>query len=404
MRSEDSAHRATVLVSLFMGISVLAVPSFSVSANSPPWISVPDYTDVVRGVPYLFSVTASDPDPDPLMFTWDWGDGKVSVTTTDSAIHTYVLYGSYVLTVWADDSTGITNPPHNVSDTGRIGFYPGLNHLPVMTTSGFTASNATPWTGEVVTFCATPTDIDGDILDITFDFGDGTDSVTLTQSDPNTTLTVTHRYLTEGTFFPYVTFTDWITPPVTRYSTDMIPPWYVTTHGSYFDLDLEWGWNFVSLPLVGYGYMASLLPLNHGDMVVGYDWVAQEYDQVYFVDFELDDFELEDSCGYWIYSNVARAITIFGDLPTTLQSRYIDVPNTGGWATFGFTGLNGTRWASDMEGMFTGTIDLVVEWDPAIQGFSNTYFAAWNEGDFQLSPGKAYWVYFEMDGTLTYTP
>jgi hypothetical protein len=327
------------------------------------------------------------------------------VTTTKSTRHTYKFTGDYTLTVWADDQTGITTPPHNVSDAGDITVIPPTtNHAPAMLTSGFTVSNANPWVGQLVTFYATPTDSDNDILDVTIDFGDGT-TYTVTQGDVNATVIVTHSYSTASDFFPSVTFTDTIAAAVTKYSTDMVPMWWVTTQVPSFDLNLLAGWNFVSLPFVGYGYMASMLDLGPGDLVVGYNPLIQDYDQTYFWDFAEVDFALEDSCGYWIYSSVANTLTIQGSYPSVLQSMNIDVPDAyGGWAAVGFTGLDTTRWASDIVGMYTGGIDLVVEWDPTIQDYSNTYFAMWNEGDFQLSPGMCYWVYFLGDGTLTYLP
>lgn len=171
-----------------------------------------------------------------------------------------------------------------------------------------------------------------------------------------------------------------------------------------FNLSLVAGWNFVSLPLAGYGYMASMLDLGPGGLVVGFNSTTQNYDKTFFCDFGEVDFALEDSVGYWIYSSVANTLTIGGSYPSVQQSLNIDVPDSGGWAAVGFLGSGATRWASDIVDMFSGSIDLVVKWDQALQDFTNTYFAIWEEGDFQLTTGMCYWVYFLGDGVLTYLP
>jgi hypothetical protein len=200
--------------------------SVQIYSNSPPIVDVGDYTNVGRNTLYTFSLTASDSNTrDVLRYTWVWGDGESSVTTTQSTRHSYKTNGQYTLTVWADDQTGITSPAHNVSDTGQVEVKnPTGNIAPTMTTSGFGVSTATPWTGQEVRFWANATDANGDILDIVIDFGDGTTSGTITQSDPNATVTVTHVYATEDMFFPAVTFTDLKSAAITKYSSDMVQP------------------------------------------------------------------------------------------------------------------------------------------------------------------------------------
>ncbi|MFH1579864.1 MAG: PKD domain-containing protein [Thermoplasmatota archaeon] len=368
--------------------------------NNPPQIIVPDEPHVPWWEPYVFHVTASDSDTrDTLKFTWDWGDGEVSVTTTPTCSHTYKIRQNYVLTVWADDGTGITNPPHNVSDTGRVHVYPIPNHAPTLL--NFTVSNVNPWNGQPVTFWATPIDLDGDILGVTFDFGDGNSSGIIYQSAPNTTVSATYTYLNAGDWFPSVTYTDTVTAPKVGFSTDF--SWYVTVRGSHFILDLVQGWNLVSLPLIGYGYKASTLPLNPGDSVVR--WNEHGY-QILIIGIPMTDFAIAPSTGYWI--NVptgTRTLTLYGYIPNTTQSRDITVPAGGGWALIGFAGLNTSRHASDIPAMFNpGAITTVAKYNPVTRTYSSWLSVIPVVNDFVLVPGEGYWALCSASGTLSYSP
>ncbi len=382
--------------------------SIQVTQNLPPSITVGDYMNVDKNQLYTFSVTATDPNTrDPLRYTWVWGDGQNSVTTTKSTRHTYKFLGPYTLTVWVDDQTGITSPSHNVSDTGAIQVVqPSTNHAPVMTTSGFTVSNAGPWVGVAVTLYATATDADGDILDVTFDFGDGT-TYTQTQSDPNASVAVAHIYSTVNEFFPSVTFTDGMAAAVTKYSTDMSPMWWVTT--TWLPLNLVAGWNLVSVTPMGFGYMASTLGLATGDVVVSWNPATQTYDKTYTVGVSppFKDFAIAGSTGYWIFCGAARTLALQGSFPTTTQTRSITVPASGGWVIVGFNSLSTTMKASNIPSMWSvpSGVSIVAAYNPVTMEYQT-----WTPGsppfkDFYLVPGNAYWVYFTSSGgTLTYNP
>jgi ABC-type transport system substrate-binding protein len=391
-----------------IGLATRPVPrtqSVQVTVNSPPIISVGDYPSVVKGKTTTFTCAASDSNiRDVLKFTWVWGDGGVSVTTTQSTRHTYDHTGDYTLRVWADDGTGITSPPHNASDTGLVHVVnSGVNHAPTLL--NYTVSNANPWTGQAVTFWATPIDLDGDILDVTFVFGDGFSSGVITQSAPNATVSVTHAYMTASDWFPSVIFTDTIAAPVTKYSTDMSPAWWVTSHGSYFVLNLGTGWNMVSLPLVGFGYKASTLGLLTDDVVSGYNTSTKVYDQNYIVGRSpaRNDFTLVESTGYWIYAGGARVLRISGNVPTGTQTLTVTVPVGGGWAIIGFLGLNATRHASDIKTMYSGGTVTTVAGYITATGAYQVYIGT-PRTDFLLVPGQGYWIYVTASGVLTYTP
>jgi PKD repeat protein/ABC-type transport system substrate-binding protein len=146
----------------------------SVGPNHAPTLSVPDFGSVQVKQSQTYSVTAADADTrDELRYTWDWGDGTVTVTTTPSTSHSYSWRGTYVVTVYVDDLTGLDG--HNVSDTGTVYVVNPSNKAP--TILDFDVSNDNPYVAQTVTFYANASDNEGDPLTFTFDFGDGTEEV-----------------------------------------------------------------------------------------------------------------------------------------------------------------------------------------------------------------------------------
>ncbi|MGB2581972.1 MAG: PKD domain-containing protein, partial [Thermoplasmata archaeon] len=168
----------------------------SVAANQPPTISVSDFADIPVKETRTYTVTASDPE-DSMEFTWIWGDGDVSVTSVPSADHMYNVKGTYDLTVWADDLTGLAG--HRVPAASHVYVYnPQTNKVPVI--SGFSADDITPSTWQEVTFTGSASDLDGDPLTFTVEFGDG--SFYVESFGPNSgesiTVTAEHTYESSG--------------------------------------------------------------------------------------------------------------------------------------------------------------------------------------------------------------
>lgn len=182
----------------------------SVSRNHAPSISVSDYVNIEKDVPNDYTVTALDVDPrDDLRFTWYWGDGDVSVTTTDTASHTYRGRGTFQLTVWADDLTGLED--HNVSDTAQVYVYSsGSNMAPVVIE--FTVEpTGTVFTEQTVTFSASARDEEGDALTFTVAFGDGTyasESFASTTSNQRVDFSADKAYATGGEYTVYLYIND----------------------------------------------------------------------------------------------------------------------------------------------------------------------------------------------------
>ncbi len=154
-----------------------------VAGNNAPTISVPNYLNVERNAEVTFDITAQD-DEDSILVTWIWGDGETTVTTGPSATHTYSNLGYYTLTVWVDDLTGLDG--HNLSRDCMIYVYNPSQNVPAGIEE-FTVNIPDPYTGQEVEFTAKAIDSDGDPLQFTIQYGDGTSEVvSFGSSAPNT--------------------------------------------------------------------------------------------------------------------------------------------------------------------------------------------------------------------------
>jgi hypothetical protein len=178
-----------------------------------------------------------------------------------------------------------------------------------------------------------------------------------------------------------------------------------TIDPTFFALSLATGWNFVSAPLVGYGYKASTLGLMPGDTVTQWNPATKVY-QNYIVGLPVNDFNINPSTGYWInVPSGTRTLALYGTNPNATQSKTVTVPATGGWAIIGFVGLNTTRHASDIPAMYSGgSVMTVSAWNPVTKAYMSWLSIIPTVNNFLLVPGQAYWVLFSASGTLTYTP
>ena len=372
--------------------------------NSPPSVDVPDDQTGISATSTVFKTTCRELDAaDRLRVTWDWGDGKLSVTEHQSnggnytalTSHTYMLKQMYNLTVWIDDLTGF--PGHNVSDWGGVANIPLSDTPPVI--ESLTADKPTPFTGQLVTFSATAMDFDYDMCVVAFEFGDGT-SVEVIQPMPHWTVSVQHTYLVPGVYsaFAYA-FDGYI------FSLPSVPISIEVSDASFY-LELIPGWNFVTIPPVGWGYMTSTLGLATGDIVASWNPATQSYNQVYVVGVSppFKDFAIAESTGYWIHAVGSETLALQGTIPAAPQSRTITVPATGGWAIIGFNSLRTDLDASDVPAMYTGgSVTQVVAYDQPMHVYK-VYNVLLPFTDFSLIPGNAYWIFVTASGTLTYDP
>jgi hypothetical protein len=131
--------------------------------------------------------------------------------------------------------------------------------------------------------------------------------------------------------------------------------------------------------------------------------------QSHIVGIPVNDFAIAPSTGYWINVPIGtRALTLYGSVPTTTQSKTITVPASGGWAILGFLGFNMTRHASDIVKMYSGgnlsTIKSVAYYNPVTKSYTSWLSIIPTVNNFLLVPGQAYWISCGASGTLTYTP
>ena len=174
-----------------------------------------------------------------------------------------------------------------------------------------------------------------------------------------------------------------------------------------FGLPLESGWNLISIPSDGYGYRASTLGLKNGDLVTDWDSTTQKYTKTYIVGVSppSQDFDINPSTGYWIFTGSHERINLKGNIPTAKQSKNLVVPAGGGWTVVGFESLNVTRYASDITKMLNGSavVTTVLSYN-TLTGSYKQYLPAIPPTDFVLAPGRAYWCWVTANSTLSYSP
>jgi len=126
---------------------------------------------------------------DTFSYQWDFGDGSATVAgTTPGEVHSFGNQGTYVVTVTVTDNGGASS-----SDSVTVTV---SNAAPVLVSMSVPGGNE----GQALTFSSSATDIGGDTLLYTWDFGDG--------SPLALGATVTHSYGDDGTYVVTVTVDD----------------------------------------------------------------------------------------------------------------------------------------------------------------------------------------------------
>jgi PKD repeat protein len=342
-----------------------------------------------------FTASAKDPTGDGLHFSIDCGDGTFvnvdtpatgnNVVVTVTASHTYMSAGTMNAHLYVTDGLSNTTLATPVIVTVT------LNSPPVVTP----LTPKTAWAGSSASFSAIAVDPDGDPMRYTWDFGDGTPL----QAGPTTT----HIYAKAGmyTFTVYVDDLKGIAGHNVSSS---------ATASIAFNLALVAGWNFISLPLAGYGYMASTIGLATGDMVSSWNSMTQKYDNTYIkgISPPVMDFAIAPSTCYWVWVAAAKTLHLYGSVPTTMQSKAFNLPTMGGWIAVGLLGVNTFYHASDIPKMWngTGTISLVAYYNAATGKYHPWIYAVPVLNNFLLVPGQGYWCWVTAGpgGTLSYMP
>ncbi|MCJ7488535.1 MAG: PKD domain-containing protein, partial [Thermoplasmata archaeon] len=140
--------------------------SITVIANAAPLLSELIDMDELVDNEVTFTVSPFDPDGDDMSTWWDFGDGSDMAEGT-TVTHSYDAVGDYVYRVYVNDGHG-----HNVTAAAIVYVFDPSTNLPpeIIALEDKTGLVYAP-----LTFNVTTTDPNGDDLDYTWDFGDGSD-------------------------------------------------------------------------------------------------------------------------------------------------------------------------------------------------------------------------------------
>jgi hypothetical protein len=293
--------------------------------------------------------------------------------------------GTYSYRVWGDSGPATSDGKTDFDDY-TITVQQAANGPPVVTP----LANKKMWAGNSTSFSVTAIDPDGDSLRYTWNFGDAT-ALQVGQ-------TPTHTYSKAGMFTFTVYVDDLHGHNVSSSATASIA----------FNLPLVIGWNFVSVPVVGYGYKASTIGLVTGDMVTSWNSTTQKYDKTYIKGISPPtlDFAIAQNAGYWVWVAAAKTLHLYGSVPTTMQSNTFTVPSGGAWLAAGFESLKTTWKASNISAMYSGTgaVTMVAYYNAVTMKYVSWVSAVPTLNNFVLVPGQGYWVWATASGVLTYNP
>lgn len=185
-----------------------------IEPNSPPTASLTIILNPARyGSPAAFAVTTYDPDGDSITVRWDFGDNATAFNqTTEGRIQNDILQ-EHVYTTWGDPAHDFTfevtariddGQGHRLSRSTRI--FIGSTNMPPSLTPTITFLNRTVHTNETFQLRLDVSDPDGDAVNLTVDFGDG--SLIRFPHEFNTTLWLNHSYQAAGTHAINLTATD----------------------------------------------------------------------------------------------------------------------------------------------------------------------------------------------------
>lgn len=162
-RYDDGSYQVTLTATDSLGRVETDSLTLSVRNSPPsvfPWAGTGPF---VAGVPVRFQSFSFDLMDDPLDHRWDFGDGATLATTSSSAEHTFVEPGTYVVHLTADDGAATAGAS-------------------VVLVVGPATVDAGPDLvvpeGSWVDFSATPFAVEGGPPSVTWEFGDGSPSLT----------------------------------------------------------------------------------------------------------------------------------------------------------------------------------------------------------------------------------
>jgi ABC-type transport system substrate-binding protein len=165
------------------------------SGNGPPTFMLQSsFTAYYNQTFSVKPITISDPDGDAMMIWYDWGDHSPMTmgNATYVGTHVYKKLGTYTINVSVDDGNG-----HNVTKSALV-TVTDANLKPTIQTWTVAPVKAQYVLGETIWFNLTVKDLEGDPVNITIDFGDGTPTVvrlvTLTPNTNSSVVSFTHSF------------------------------------------------------------------------------------------------------------------------------------------------------------------------------------------------------------------
>ena len=166
--------------------------------NHPPGVpSVPSgQTSGTTGTSYDYTTSANDTDNDTILYTFDWGDGTTSITglvasgTIVTEAHSWSAAGTYQVRAMANDSNGASSD-WSEALTVTINTPPNTPSVPTGSASGYAWA---PYS-----YQTSATDPDGDQVQLTIDWGDGTNSTTGFVNSA-TSASLTHTWTAAGAY------------------------------------------------------------------------------------------------------------------------------------------------------------------------------------------------------------
>jgi len=179
-----------------------------ISGNTPPGTPTrpSGLSSGIVGSIYNYSTLATNPNGIQVEYTFDWGDGTTSTTslvnsgTSASASHAWTASGTYQVLASAMDSSGLSSgwsSPLTVIISENAP--PNQPQIPVGSSTGHKQV--------AYTYVTNAKDPNGDQLKYTFDWGDGTSSITgLVNSGKSTRLS--HKWSSAGIYMIKVMATD----------------------------------------------------------------------------------------------------------------------------------------------------------------------------------------------------
>jgi PKD repeat protein len=177
-----------IIIVLIVSTNFITAMYFLPSENQPPIvIAAADKTCGKAPLIIKFNGSAVDSESDKILYYWDFGDGATS--NEKNPIHNYTTKGRYAVRLIVKDEKG--NIGNDSLIISVMEYYQPLAIASVDINYGKAPLS--------VQFKGSGVDIDGDIIEYHWDFGDGQES---NNKNP------TYEYTDEGQYFAYLTVID----------------------------------------------------------------------------------------------------------------------------------------------------------------------------------------------------